>query len=83
MRCEHCRGTGVDPSTTGFILPHSCPDCNGSGIAHCCDGIREQPTQCANGHTKPVDHCPLCELAFADPPQRPMISASHWGMFQT
>lgn len=20
-----------------------CPDCNGSGVAHCCDGICEQP----------------------------------------
>lgn len=25
----------------GLIVP--CPDCGGSGIGHCCDGICEQP----------------------------------------
>ena len=35
MRCEICHGTGK------LLLP--CPDCDGSGIAHCCDGLRAQP----------------------------------------
>lgn len=35
MRCETCHGqlmTGIP-----------CPDCGGSGVAHCCDGICAQP----------------------------------------
>jgi hypothetical protein len=54
MLCETCRYSG----RVGFVgagghtspedrldeqlIP--CPDCGGSGIAHCCDGICEQPT---------------------------------------
>lgn len=37
MQCEACHGSGsVGP------LPIPCGDCGGSGVAHCCDGIREQ-----------------------------------------
>jgi hypothetical protein len=50
MLCETCRWTG----RPGFVrVPSSiqedpcamipCPDCGGQGIAHCCDGICEQP----------------------------------------
>jgi hypothetical protein len=50
MLCQTCRWTGrpgfvraprdirEDPLA---IMP--CPDCGGQGIAHCCDGICEQP----------------------------------------
>lgn len=55
MRCERCHGDGLaresvtlirEPilgSTTVFtenmnyLIP--CPDCGGSGISHCCDGL--------------------------------------------
>ena len=50
MLCDTCRWTG----RPGFVrAPGSnqegpcamipCPDCGGQGIAHCCDGICEQP----------------------------------------
>jgi hypothetical protein len=50
MLCDTCRWTG----RPGFVhAPRSvqedpcsmipCPDCGGQGIAHCCDGICEQP----------------------------------------
>lgn len=50
MRCERCQGTGtiliIDLMTprvgiNGEQAP--CPDCNGTGITHCCDGLCEQP----------------------------------------
>ena len=55
MLCETCRHSG----RTGFVRAGSrassddrvdeqsglipCPDCGGTGIAHCCDGVCEQP----------------------------------------
>ena len=42
--CEHCHGTGNEPPPYEFDwngIP--CKECGGSGIAHCCDGLREQP----------------------------------------
>ena len=47
MRCEHCKGTGAVPraaTATDRPLVQSipCPECNGSGFGHCCDGICEQ-----------------------------------------
>ena len=51
MLCETCRLTGrpgfvratrrTDDQADEPMVP--CPDCGGSGIAHCCDGICEQP----------------------------------------
>jgi len=51
MLCGSCRHSGrvgfvrANASTDGRVdeqlIP--CPDCGGSGIAHCCDGICEQP----------------------------------------
>ena len=51
MLCETCRLTGrpgfvrmarrADDPADEPMVP--CPDCGGSGIAHCCDGICEQP----------------------------------------
>ncbi len=59
MICETCQGRGRVPPpkmTTqegfekyvirGELGPEQwplCPDCSGSGQAHCCDGLREQP----------------------------------------
>jgi hypothetical protein len=49
MLCETCRWT----ERPGFVrAPHRldagcdmipCPDCGGTGVAHCCDGICAQP----------------------------------------
>jgi hypothetical protein len=53
MLCETCRYSGrvgfvraghqtsTDDRVDEPMIP--CPDCGGSGIAHCCDGICEQP----------------------------------------
>ena len=53
MLCETCRYSGrvgfvrssghtsSDDRVDERLIP--CPDCGGSGIAHCCDGICEQP----------------------------------------
>lgn len=58
MICETCHGLGVvwgvdhlpvTPEITGTRTPipfpfcEPCPDCGGSGRAHCCEGLREQP----------------------------------------
>src|SRR5262249_55798206 len=49
MKCEACQGRGfvlktmtaVDGNPVRVLEP--CPECNCIGIAHCCDGMREQP----------------------------------------
>jgi hypothetical protein len=50
MLCDTCRFTGRPgfirgergrADADGAMIP--CPDCGGSGVAHCCDGICEQP----------------------------------------
>jgi hypothetical protein len=53
MLCETCRYSGrvgfvraAGPTSTDDRVDEQlipCPDCAGSGIAHCCDGICEQP----------------------------------------
>lgn len=53
MRCGRCEGTGriaevkrlrrSDEWMQGPWMP--CPDCNGSGQAHCCDGLCAQPEE--------------------------------------
>jgi hypothetical protein len=53
MLCETCRLTSrpgfvrapkqADDRGEDRMIP--CPDCGGSGIAHCCDGICEQPAR--------------------------------------
>jgi len=48
MICEKCKGSGMIKEydavigDTRHIKLIPCPDCMG-GIAHCCDGIQEQP----------------------------------------
>ena len=51
MLCDTCRWTGhpgyvrvarnAEANDAYELVP--CPDCGGQGIAHCCDGICEQP----------------------------------------
>lgn len=49
MRCDRCKGSGCGPrewlSVMGGVMWQvgPCPDCNGSGISHCCDGLCAQP----------------------------------------
>lgn len=53
MKCERCQGRGRIVTAKGrwrtydcdveYEASEPCPDCNGSGQAHCCDGLREQP----------------------------------------
>ena len=54
MRCETCQGRGqvterVDATCEPTPQFHQdqaslpCPECGGSGITHCCDGLCEQP----------------------------------------
>ena len=56
MRCQLCQGKGftcigkfqrmddqLNVGTGNIHIP--CPDCNGSGIGHCCDGLQEQPKE--------------------------------------
>jgi len=57
MQCELCHGSGKIRVSHGLLHGGGeplwlfsgrvdvCPDCNGSGIAHCCDGLVEQPRQ--------------------------------------
>jgi hypothetical protein len=51
MQCDTCKDSGnpgyvvhppADPNgRTFYFVP--CPDCGGTGVAHCCDGLRAQP----------------------------------------
>jgi hypothetical protein len=54
MICDTCRWSGRpgfvravpadrDHRDASDMIP--CPECGGQGIAHCCDGICEQPEQ--------------------------------------
>ena len=50
MLCETCQLTGrpgfvhsPQPRNDGKEVMIPCPDCGGTGVAHCCDGICEQP----------------------------------------
>jgi hypothetical protein len=58
MLCETCRWNerpgfvrlrGAIEGHDYDLIP--CPDCGGHGIAHCCDGICEQPER-APGHPR-------------------------------
>jgi hypothetical protein len=59
MICETCQGHGyrikfhydkTSEEHSSGKLP--CPECDGSGIAHCCEGLREQV------ETKDNEECP-------------------------
>jgi hypothetical protein len=46
-RCQGCWGIGLVEGPRSWRSPPNpivCPDCGGSGIEHCCEGLREQPS---------------------------------------
>ena len=40
------KGEPVTARVEKVLDPMPCPDCDGSGQAHCCDGLQEQPDNC-------------------------------------
>lgn len=67
MQCEACLGTGVilrrafTGESPGRLVPRPCPECNGSGLEHCCEGLRP-------GNSPPAKvHPSLDESAGYDP----------------
>lgn len=50
MRCDKCQGSGKEPYSAPYMPAiglyttalHPCSRCGGSGIDHCCDGIRAE-----------------------------------------
>lgn len=58
MICESCHGYGEIWVPMRFVRGMQrvpCDDCCGSGIAHCCDGLREKPE---NNFPGAVDKAP-------------------------
>ena len=59
MRCPTCANSGkpgyvpavMEASSRGVRVLHwrPCPDCQGDGTAHCCDGLRAQPEPAERG----------------------------------
>lgn len=46
MKCETCHGTRyVIASRERRETRKPCPDCGGTGVMHCCDGLQEQPSE--------------------------------------
>lgn len=46
MLCDTCHGSGMIPQRPAPDQPPRlvpCPDCGGTGVGHCCDGLAEQP----------------------------------------
>lgn len=45
MVCEFCHGTGkiLVPRMNIAMGYDPCPECNGTGLQHCCEGLCEQP----------------------------------------
>ena len=45
MICQTCQGRGdvlrfpAEVKFGRFLMHSPCPDCNGSGVQHCCDGL--------------------------------------------
>jgi hypothetical protein len=42
MRCEKCQGTGRDLARQW----QACPECEGCGIAYCCETAGSNPPNC-------------------------------------
>jgi hypothetical protein len=58
--CQECFGSGLAkaketvrvlgrPGEYYVFLDGPCPECGGSGIEHCCEGLREQPSDDSTG----------------------------------
>lgn len=43
MLCPRCHGTHLILENR---QPIPCPECQGMGEIHCCDGLQEQPESC-------------------------------------
>ena len=54
MRCSKCEGYGMIryPARDGDYNEEPCPDCNGSGIIHCCEGEQTQGEEKSVGTDK-------------------------------
>ena len=47
MKCDHCHGFGriaLQTEPPAYRLD-PCPQCHGSGIVACCEGLCEQPSE--------------------------------------
>lgn len=53
MICETCMGGGMVLTATGTHILlggyHPCPDCDGKGTTHCCEGHRPSASDSAPG----------------------------------
>jgi excinuclease UvrABC ATPase subunit len=45
MRCEACQGCGWILVSMVNLDWSVCPECDGQGSQHCCEGLREQPSE--------------------------------------
>lgn len=43
MRCYWCLGSGYVIDFWEVTYP--CPKCDGAGLEHCCEGLKEQPEE--------------------------------------
>jgi ribosomal protein S27AE len=86
MICEGCEGEGYlrghDPANPGALVLLPCFDCNGSGIASCCDnaGSSAPPSfvcpRCGAESYNPNDiresYCGRCHVFVDDPTMPPL-----------
>ena len=42
MKCEFCQGRGRGFDETR-VVSWPCPECGGTGLQHCCEGLRADP----------------------------------------
>ena len=67
MLCPRCHGTHVIVEAG---QPRPCPECQGMGEIHCCDGLTEQPDASTDEPSEPANGCrvvPKREPNPADP----------------
>jgi hypothetical protein len=65
MICETCEGEGYvrghDPTNPGALVMLPCLECNGSGIASCCDAAGSRPAPVVD--PAPLSFvCPVCGM---------------------
>ena len=49
MLCPNCHGQHFISSQNEWV---PCPECNGAGEIHCCDGLQMQSEQCGNSEAQ-------------------------------
>ncbi len=56
MKCNHCHGFGNIAIMLSDKRKHyrldPCPQCHGSGVVSCCEGVCEQPEPRAEDHER-------------------------------